>query len=90
MVRLLAENGALLDSDARGQGILHLAISGPTDILRVLHEYRKVIDNEHLNFVGETPLLTARSDALIENLELLVNAGANINMVNRCPSQSPG
>lgn len=81
ITRILAKGGANLgDTTALGSTPLHLAVmEGEADIVRVLLEFRKRVDLEKRNNDGETPLLVADADTSMECLELLIQAGADVN-----------
>ncbi|KAF4616256.1 hypothetical protein G7Y89_g15151 [Cudoniella acicularis] len=76
VVRLLADGG---------RSLLHLAIYGPPEMLRILLEFGKFINLNQRDGRNGTPLLAATSQASQANqanldcLKLLVKAGADIN-----------
>ncbi|KAL4938697.1 ankyrin repeat-containing domain protein [Aspergillus oleicola] len=80
ITRMLMEAGA----DAKHQSTLGLGPVHPAvenDCLRVLLEYPKRIDLNQKSSSGETPLIRAMQTpvAPIENIKLLINAGAGLN-----------
>lgn len=80
IVRLLADGGANLgETDDGGRSLLHLALDGPPEILKILLEFGKSIDPNRRDSKNQTPLLAATNQANIECLKLLIRAGADIN-----------
>lgn len=84
ILRLLIDNGANLQDtvEESGSSLLHLGVNSTPEVLRILLEYTKELDLNQKNNFGRTPLLAASTKADIECLRLLVNAGADINIVD--------
>lgn len=83
LVRQLADAGANLEARVgEGSYPIHWALSKGT--LRPLLEYRKRIDIEKRDSDGDTALVyaTRLSDVQMDDLRLLINAGANVNTQN--------
>ncbi|OAG40479.1 hypothetical protein AYO21_05379 [Fonsecaea monophora] len=80
IVRILVESGANLEDTLNdGRTPLHLAATSSPEILKILLEFHGALDLEKCDEDGETPLLGVTSDSQMENVKLLVRAGANIN-----------
>ena len=89
MVRLLAESGVDLTAWMPYYGsLIHRAVMGPPEIMKVLLEFRKGVNLNRLNANGETAIHNAitngslQDKSVIENIKLLVRAGADINLTN--------
>lgn len=84
VLRLLIDYGANLDDtvEESGNGLLHLGVNSTPEILRVLLEYTKSLNLDLLNNAGRTALLAAGIKPNIECLKLLINAGADVNLVD--------
>ncbi|CAI7573042.1 unnamed protein product [Penicillium bialowiezense] len=83
LVRQLADAGANLEAKVgEGSYPIHWALSKGT--LRPLLEYRKRIDIEKRDSDGDTALIYASrlQDVQMDDLRLLINAGANVNTQN--------
>lgn len=80
LVRVLADGGAnLRDTVSGGRSLLHLAVDGPAEVLKILLEFGKSISLNHRDDAGQTPLLAARNSANLDCLKLLIKAGADVN-----------
>ncbi|KAK1147925.1 hypothetical protein N8T08_000441 [Aspergillus melleus] len=64
------------------QTLLHLAVYGSPEVFKVLLEHTKSLSLDARDIYTNTPLLSAESNANIHCLTLLVNVGANINLIN--------
>lgn len=81
LVRALIDAGADLKHSVtnRGYTALHLAISRPPAMIRVLLEYGKFVDLNQRDKEGDTPLMLTYATPNNECLKLLVRAGADVN-----------
>ncbi|QYS96681.1 hypothetical protein H0G86_003921 [Trichoderma simmonsii] len=83
LVRLLAEGGAKLSGvDVNGRSLLHLAIDGPPEIIKILLEFGKYIRPNQEDSKKRTPLMTATCTSNLECLKLLIKAGADVNALD--------
>lgn len=80
LTRLLAESGAKLDCMVLSQTLLHLALSKDLDILKTLLEFRRSINIDAPNAYGFTALHLAATRSDTKHLQLLIKAGANLNV----------
>ncbi|KAK7422547.1 hypothetical protein QQX98_001570 [Neonectria punicea] len=84
MVRLLVESGAKLDvtvDDEDGGSLLHLSLLDESpEKLRTLLEFRKDININALDNYKQTPLICATAMSRIQHLQLLIRAGADLNV----------
>ncbi|PGH10861.1 hypothetical protein AJ79_05221 [Helicocarpus griseus UAMH5409] len=82
IVRLLADSGAHLDGiDPSGRSFLHITLNAPPppEVLKILLEFRKFVDVNCRDQLGQTPLLAATTGGNIECLKLLIKAGVDMN-----------
>ncbi|KAJ4320186.1 hypothetical protein N0V84_005971 [Fusarium piperis] len=79
IVRLLADNGAKLDVTVDDRNLVHQAIGGRLEILQILLEFRKAIDIDHRNSIGQTALHRAAWSSSLDDMRLLIKAGADVN-----------
>ncbi|KAL7790946.1 ankyrin repeat-containing domain protein [Trichoderma ceciliae] len=80
LVRLLADSGAnLSETDAEGRGLLHVALDGPPEIVKILLEFGRDIDVNHRDGKMRTALMAATGAANIGCIKLLLKAGCDIN-----------
>ncbi|CAG8981959.1 hypothetical protein HYALB_00004821 [Hymenoscyphus albidus] len=85
MIRLLADAGADLNHrDSDGLYPIHVLACRSADCLRTLLEYRRKVDIEAKSSSGMTALLLAVSSnpVELENVKVLINAGANLDATN--------
>ncbi|KAK7426426.1 hypothetical protein QQZ08_007021 [Neonectria magnoliae] len=84
MIRLLVESGAKLDvtvDDEDGGSLLHLSLLDESpEKLRTLLEFRKEININAVDKHKQTPLLCATAMSRIQHLQLLIRAGADLNV----------
>ncbi|KAI0407367.1 ankyrin repeat-containing domain protein [Xylaria palmicola] len=81
LVRLLVENGAKTDGMVNGSGLLHRAINGDLEILKILLEFRKGIDINALDKDGCAAVHLAAEKNDIRYLQTLIRAGADLNIL---------
>lgn len=79
LTRLLADAGAKLDMIINGSSLLHHALYGPAEVLKILLEFRKAVDINIVDDYKRTPLLVAATLQNVEHLRLLIRAGADVN-----------
>ncbi|KAJ5360774.1 hypothetical protein N7517_009965 [Penicillium concentricum] len=84
ILQALVEGGAnLMDTSTdTGDGLLHLAVLRAPRVMRFLLQFKEQLDLNQRNFEGCTPLLCAKDEGDIRSLALLVEAGADINLVD--------
>ncbi|CAG8956335.1 hypothetical protein HYFRA_00003715 [Hymenoscyphus fraxineus] len=85
MIRLLADAGADLNRrGSHGLYPIHVLACRSADSLRTLLEYRRKVDIEAKSSSGMTALLLAVSSnpVELENVKVLINAGANLDATN--------
>ncbi|KAL7814957.1 ankyrin repeat-containing domain protein [Trichoderma aethiopicum] len=81
IVRILIKGGANLGDTGltTGRTLLHYAMTQDATFAKILLKYRKFIDLDKGNSDGETPLIVASRNGNSECVEVLIQAGANIN-----------
>ncbi|XP_067660904.1 ankyrin repeat domain-containing protein 50-like [Haliotis asinina] len=87
VVKLLVNHGAnLLQSDKRGDNILHLVcFAGHSDIVKYILSLNSVNINSR-GWKGRTPVMVAAERGHKEVVELLVNHGVNLSLCKRSGS----
>jgi ankyrin repeat protein len=89
ITRLLVDNGADLtkavDRGIRGGTLLHYAVLGPLEIMKILLEFTKYLELDRPDAKGQTALLfgSCYKWATSDCLKLLVLAGADVNAKNQ-------
>jgi ankyrin repeat protein len=85
LTRLLADGGADLTGTVNGLGLLHHAVVGPPEIMKILLEFTRYLKLDTRDIHGNTALVggSMNSRANFECLKSLVYAGADVNAKDR-------
>lgn len=86
ILRALVDGGANVAGTITGigSGLLHLAVFHPPHVMRLLLEFAKRLNPNQRNSENLTPFSYATNLANIASLTLLVNAGADIDLLYNC------
>jgi ankyrin repeat protein len=81
LTRLLVDGGADLTGIVNGWSLLHHAVVGPPEIMKILLEFTRYLKVDTLDSNGNTALVSGslNSSAKFECLKSLVYAGADVN-----------